>query len=76
MSSIRIEIINPKAKRMSKDLADLKLIVIHENTNDFSKFFKKSRSKSKSALSQEEITKEVELVRSKRYGYNVKIDYN
>ncbi len=68
MASLNIEILNPKAKKLLQDLADLRLISFTENaSNAFIKAINKIRSK-KAALSPEEITKEVEAVRSKRYG--------
>ena len=68
MDTMRIDILNPKAAKLIKDLADLKLIAIHKPTeNDFSDLVEKLRSKAESAPSLEEITKEVELVRAKRY---------
>ncbi|MCB9227330.1 MAG: hypothetical protein H6578_09220 [Chitinophagales bacterium] len=70
METIRIEILNPKAKNLLKDLADLNLIKINnENAKyDFSALLKKLRSKSSSnQISLEEITKEVEEVRENRY---------
>ena len=68
MTTMRIEILNPKAARLLKDLADLNLIAIQDNsTNGFASVLKKLRSKSKSAPTLDEITAEVELVRSKRY---------
>jgi hypothetical protein len=68
MASLNIEILNPKAKRLLMDLAELRLISISENKpNAFLEAVKKIRSK-KAKISIEEITKEVELVRAKRYG--------
>ncbi|MDP2188504.1 MAG: hypothetical protein Q8J69_07465 [Sphingobacteriaceae bacterium] len=65
---MRIDILNPKAAKLLKDLADLNLIAIQDTSkNGFEGILKKLRAKSKSAPSLEEITKEVELVRSKRY---------
>lgn len=53
---------------MLKDLADLNLISIQDTSeNGFKSVLKKLRSKAESAPSLEEITKEVELVRGKRY---------
>ncbi len=50
------------------DLADLRLISISENiSNPFLNAVKKIRSK-KAKLTLDEITKEVESVRSKRHG--------
>jgi hypothetical protein len=68
METIRIDILNPKAKNLLKDLADLNLIKIRkEEKSDFSNLLKKLRSKSKEDLSFDEITKEVENVRKSRY---------
>jgi hypothetical protein len=69
METIRIDILNPKAKRLLKDLADMNLITIQKNTSaSFHSLLKKLRSKAKSAPSLEEITAEVEAERTKRYG--------
>lgn len=68
MATLNIEILNPKAKKLLQDLADLKLISISETrTSPFFEVIKKIRSK-KSTISLEEITKEVETVRTKRHG--------
>jgi hypothetical protein len=68
MNTIRIDILNPKAVKLLKDLADLNLIAIQDTTkNGFSAVLKKLRSKAKTAPTLQEITKEVELVRAKRY---------
>lgn len=68
MNTMRINILNPKAARLLKDLADLNLIAIQDTSkNGFATVLKKLRSKAKSAPTFDEITSEVELVRSKRY---------
>ncbi len=68
METIRIDIINPKAKKLLKDLADLKLIKIKKDVKaDFSSLLQKIRNKSSKSLSLDEITKEVENVRKSRY---------
>jgi hypothetical protein len=69
METIRIDILNPKAKSLLKDLADLKLIRIQkEKTNsDFKELLNKLRINSKETLSLDEITAEVEAVRKARY---------
>jgi hypothetical protein len=67
MATLNVEILNPKAKKLLKDLADLRLISISEKTNPFLAVIKKLRSK-KAIISIDEITKEVESVRNKRYG--------
>lgn len=67
MSTIQIEILNPKAARLIQDLADLELISIHQPIETgFSKLLAKLRSKAESVPSLEEITTEVELVRAAR----------
>jgi len=68
MNTITVNILNPKAARLLKDLADLNLIAIQDTSKSgFASILKKLRSKAKLAPTLEEITNEVELVRSKRY---------
>ncbi len=68
MVTLNVEILNPKAKKLLQDLAELRLISISEKAaNPFYDVIKKLRSK-KSNLTMGEITKEVEVVRTKRYG--------
>ncbi|MCE7060667.1 hypothetical protein [Dyadobacter sp. CY343] len=68
MNTMRIHILDPKATRLLKDLADRKLIEIQvPPKNGFKVALKKLRSKASSAPTLEEITSEVELVRAKRY---------
>lgn len=69
METLRIDIVNPKAKKIIEELADLKLISIHENqpSKAFQKLLNKIRVK-KMSVTPEEITKVVESVRAKRYG--------
>jgi hypothetical protein len=69
METLRIDIINPKAKRILKELAELNLINIQEKDSikSLGSLLNKLRTKGK-VISLEEITKEVEIVRSKRYG--------
>ncbi len=65
--TFNVEILNPKAKKLLMDLAELRLISISENkSNPFIAAVKKLRSK-KATLSLDEITREVEAVRTKRY---------
>jgi hypothetical protein len=67
MATLNFELLNPKAKKLLQDLAELRLISITENTfNPFFETIKKIRSK-KAKVSIEELTKEVEIVRTKRY---------
>ena len=69
MTSIQVDILNPKAEKILKQLAALNLIAIKKTKADsFLKVVNKIRKKAKtSPISLEEITKEVELVRQKRY---------
>ncbi|TXD82495.1 hypothetical protein ESY86_13635 [Subsaximicrobium wynnwilliamsii] len=69
METLSINILNPKAKKLLKDLADLKLIKINNvsKKSDFSKLLEKLRTKSEESLSIAEITKEVEAIRTSRY---------
>jgi anti-anti-sigma regulatory factor len=68
MATFNIEILNPKAKKLLMDLADLRLISISESVaNPFLDAVKKIRSKN-AQLSLSDITKEVESIRSKRNG--------
>lgn len=69
MNTITIDILNPKAKKLLQNLADLNLIAIknQDTTKGFAEILRKLRSNSKIAPSLEEITKEVEIVRAKRY---------
>jgi len=68
METLRIDIVNPKAKRIIKDLADLNLINIRDKDpiKSFEALLNRLRTKGK-GISLDDITKEVELVRSKRY---------
>lgn len=69
METIRIDILNPKAKALLNDLENLDLIRIREEKSDtsFSYLLKKLRSKAAKAPSLEEIAAEVESVRKSRY---------
>jgi len=70
MDSIRIEILNPKAKKLLQSLIDLKLIRIsdqEEKKEQFKKLLQKLRSKPYKAPNMREITEEVEEVRRSRY---------
>lgn len=69
MQVFQVSIINPKAAKLLQDLADFNLISIKQtNEDNFLKVVNRLRSKaSDNPPSLEEITKEVEAVRSKRY---------
>jgi len=68
MESLKIDIINPKAKKLLRHLADMNLIKIRKERedNEFKELLKKLRAKSDSSPSLDEITKEVESVRKAR----------
>lgn len=67
-TTIRIDVLNPKALRILKSLAELDLIVIKEEPNlGFEEVLKKLRSKEAKVPTLEEITAEVEKVRANRY---------
>jgi hypothetical protein len=68
MDMMQIDILNPKAVKLLKDLADLNLISIRNSSDDdFLKLVNKIRAKAKdSQPSLDEITKEVECVRACR----------
>ncbi len=69
MTTYQIDILNPKATKLLQDLADLDLIAIRQTTEDgFLKVVNRLRAKAAdNPPSLEDITKEVESVRSKRY---------
>ncbi len=71
MRTFEIDILNPKAAKLLKDLADLKLISMKETKKtDFLKFISKLRRNAESignVPTPEEIQIEVDLVRTERY---------
>lgn len=69
METIRIDILNPKAKPLLKDLADLDLIRIKKDKvkSEFKELLDKFRIDSDETPSMDEITAEVESVRKVRY---------
>lgn len=69
VETIRIDILNPKAKSLLKDLASLDLIRIKKDkvNSDFNKLLNKFRTNSDDAPSLDKITAEVESVRKVRY---------
>lgn len=69
METIQIDILNPKAKKLLRNLADLNLIKINKakSKSDFSALLQKLRAKSTDEISLDEITSEVEKVRKLRY---------
>jgi hypothetical protein len=69
MESLRIEIINPKAKSLIKNLADMDLIRIKKDKvrYELKELLDSLRKHSDEAPSLDEITKEIESVRKARY---------
>lgn len=67
--TLQIDILNPKATKLLRDLEDLNLISIKDKPeNEFMKVVSKLRKKAAvDAPSIEMITREVEIVRAKRY---------
>ncbi len=66
----QVDILNPKAGKLLKDLADMKLIALSKTSNKdpFLSVVKRLRKKAAAKPpTLEEITKEVESVRTKRY---------
>ena len=74
MDTLQIDILNPKAIQLLKDLADMDLISIRDSSDDgFLKLVNKIRAKAKdNPPTLEEITNEVELVRANRYAKSKK----
>ncbi len=69
MKSYLVDIINPKALKLLQDLADLNLIVFKPTEDSLDNAIKRIRKKAaQNPPSQEEIIREVEIVREKRYG--------
>lgn len=67
MRTLKIEVLNPKAKRLLLNLAELKLISITSVTeNPFEVALKRIRSK-KAKIKLEDITKEEEVFRAADY---------
>ena len=69
MDTMQIDILNPKARKLLKNLAEMNLISIRKPSDDgFLGLVNKLRAKSKNnPPSLDEITKDVEIVRAKRY---------
>lgn len=69
METIKINILNPKAKKFLENLAELNLIRIQKDKmkSEFQDLLDKLRINSGDAPTPEEITKEVEAVRKARY---------
>lgn len=68
MEAIRIEILNPKALQLIKDLQDLELIKISDEPSRLESYLNKMRANSEQAPDLDEITRLVEETRAERYG--------
>lgn len=68
MDTLLINILDPKAQKLLKDLEDMELISIQKpGDHAFASLLEKLRSQSDSTPTLEEITAEVEAERTKRY---------
>jgi len=69
MLTYQVSVNDPKAARLLRDLADMNLITLQETGDEgFMKFVKRLRTRAAgNPPTLEEITKEVEAVRKKRY---------
>ncbi len=68
MTTLQIDILNPKATQLLEDLAALDLIAIRQAGSDnFQQIIDRLRAHSDEAPSLEEITAEVESVRAERH---------
>ncbi len=69
MQTIKIDIVNPKALSLLKNLEDLNLIRLNDVNlkSEFISLLNKLRENEENAPSLEDITAEVESVRKKRY---------
>jgi hypothetical protein len=70
MVTYQVDILDPKADRLLKDLADMNLIAIKQtNSDEFMHVIERLRSKAEQLglPTMEEITQEVETVRAERY---------
>ena len=74
MEIMNIEIINPKAKTLLQDLAELNLISIKKQSA-LSEILARLRRNEAELPSLEDITKEVESVRQARYERKVQNNY-
>ena len=71
METLKIEILNPRAKRLLQDLAALNLIRFKDSEDsktEFKNLLIRLRSSKVPPITLKQITKEVEAVRQKRYG--------
>ena len=74
MNTIQVNILNPKADIILKDMEKQNLIAIKKpSKSTLQSVLNNLRSNAKTAPSLKEITKEVELVRAKRYAKKNKV---
>ena len=69
METVKINILNPKAKNLLQTLADLKLIAFEKPTSlNFAEIVKKIKNNGSNInIDLDEITQEVENIRTNRY---------
>ncbi len=68
METLSINLLNPKARQLLADLADLKLIEIKPQKS-WTKILERLREKELAVPSLDEIAKEVKAVRKARYAH-------
>lgn len=69
MEALKIEILNPKALQLIKEMQDLNLIKVkNEPVSELQSYLKKMRKNASSAPSLDEIANIVAEVRVERYG--------
>jgi hypothetical protein len=68
METLKVDILNPRARKLLRNLADQNLIAIHEHkSNYFQQLLTDLRSQSTQVPDLDVITAEVEKVRTRRY---------
>ncbi len=67
MTTLQIDIIEPKAEKLLEDLAAMNLIAIQSSKQERLKNLLNKLRVHSDEISMEEITKEVEIVRAERY---------
>lgn len=69
MEALKIEILNPKALQLIKEMQDLNYIKVTDSpVSELQSYLKKMRKNASSAPSFEEIANSVAEVRAERYG--------
>ncbi|MDB5210727.1 MAG: hypothetical protein JWQ30_1554 [Sediminibacterium sp.] len=67
MKALQIEILDPKALQLIKEMEDQNLIKVNDQPSTLKSYLKKMRANSATAPSLGEITKIVKKVRAERY---------